>query len=65
MFAYLSYLVELEKFDNIYVNFLVVGHTHTSIDQYFSVITRKICSKRFVGSPIALHVSKPKYLLLV
>jgi hypothetical protein len=55
MFAYLSLLIELEHLDTIYVNFLVVGHTHTTVDQYFSVLTRKICSKKFVGSPIALR----------
>lgn len=53
MFAYLSALVELLIIDVIYVNFLLVGHTHASIDQYFSVLTRAIKSARFIGSPLA------------
>lgn len=56
MFAYLSLLAQKLHFDEIFVNFLIVGHTHTTIDQYFSVITNKICSKKFVGSPLALQV---------
>ena len=54
MFTYLSLLVERGYFDEIRVNFLIVGHTHTSIDQYFSVITKKLRNK-FVGSPLALQ----------
>lgn len=56
MFAYLSLLVERLHFEKVYVNFLIVGHTHTTIDQYFSVITKAICSKKFIGSPLALQV---------
>ena len=37
MFAYLSLLVEQGHFDEIRVNFFIVGHTHAPIDQYFSV----------------------------
>lgn len=54
MFAYLSALVELEKFDKIYINFLIVGHTHSNDDQYFSVLSKVIARARFVGSPISL-----------
>ena len=53
MFAYLSLLVEQGHFDEIQVNFLIVGHTHTTIDQYFSVITKQLYEK-FVGSPLSL-----------
>ena len=47
-------LVENHKFDEILVNFLIVGHTHTSIDQYFSVISRKIREASWIGSPLSL-----------
>jgi hypothetical protein len=35
---YCSLLIELYAFDEIEIAFLIVGHTHASIDQYFSVI---------------------------
>jgi hypothetical protein len=54
MFAYMSLLVESFIFDRIEVNFLIVGHTHSSIDQYFSVLSSAIHSTAFIGSPIAL-----------
>ena len=36
------------------VYFLIVGHTHCSIDQYFSVTSRDIGKCDFIGSPLAL-----------
>ena len=54
MFAYFSLLVEIGTFDIIEVNFLIVGHTHCSIDQYFSILSRGIRRCEFIGSPIAL-----------
>jgi hypothetical protein len=45
-------LVELNFFNEILVNFLIVGHTHTSIDQYFSVLSRKIREASWIGSPL-------------
>ena len=54
MFGYLSLLVQNGYFDEIQVNFLIVGHTHTTIDQYFSVITYKMRGK-FIASPLALQ----------
>lgn len=50
MFFYLSLLVEEGHFTQICVNFLIVGHTHSSIDQFFSVLSRKIKAQRFVGT---------------
>jgi hypothetical protein len=47
-------LVENHKFDEILVNFLIVGHTHTSIDQYFSILSRKIREATWIGSPLSL-----------
>ena len=58
MFAYLSMLVELKVFDEILVNFLIVGHTHTSIDQYFSVLSsRKIFESSFIIKNRIAYVS--------
>ncbi|KAJ1387535.1 hypothetical protein B484DRAFT_409877, partial [Ochromonadaceae sp. CCMP2298] len=42
MFAYMSMLVETFKFDFIELNFLIVGHTHASIDQFFSGLSKAI-----------------------
>jgi hypothetical protein len=54
MFSYLSLLVEEDYFKKIEVFFLIVGHTHASIDQYFSVLARDIYKSEFIGSPLAL-----------
>lgn len=54
MFGYLSLLIEGFFFDSVEVNFLIVGHTHASIDQYFSVIAKAIYTSHFIGSPLAL-----------
>lgn len=55
MFAYASALIELGYFEGIDINFLIVGHTHSSIDQYFSVLSKSIKTAEFVGSPISLQ----------
>ena len=56
MFAYASALVELGYFDAIDVKFLIVGHTNSSIDQYFSVLSKAIIkSAEFISSPISLQ----------
>ena len=49
MFVYLSWLVATGVFDKIKVGFLIVGHTHEFIDQFFSryasiLIIKKIFS---------------------
>jgi len=36
-------------------HFLIVGHTHCLIDQYFSVISKRIFEAEFIASPHALH----------
>ena len=54
MFGYLSLLVQNGYFDEIQVNFLIVGHTHTTIDQYFSVITYQMRGK-IITSPLSLQ----------
>ena len=55
MFSYFSLLVETMVFDKIQVNFLIVGHTHSSIDQYFSILSKAIGDCEFIGSPMALE----------
>ena len=53
-FMYSSLLIELFAFDEVEIAFLIVGHTHASIDQYFSVIAKAIRKAEFIGTPIAL-----------
>ena len=50
-----SNLVEAGYFQTVTVGFLIVGHTHASIDQYFSCLRRKIRNAAFIASPIALQ----------
>eukprot|EP01034_Spumella_vulgaris_P021246 gene21246-27263_t len=52
--AFYSLLIEGYNFDEIEIAFLIVGHTHASIDQYFSVIAKAIRKVEFIGTPIAL-----------
>lgn len=54
MFTYLSLLVEMKRFREIYVNFLIVGHTHNGNDQYHSTLSNAIKNASFIGSPLAL-----------
>ena len=39
MFAFCTVLVGLRYFAEVYLSFLLVGHTHEDIDQRFSVIS--------------------------
>ena len=55
MTGYLTLLNQSGNFDTIQINFLIVGHTHGPIDQYFSVLTNKLWDTYFVGSPMALQ----------
>ena len=48
-------LVELGYFQKITVGFLIVGHTHASIDQYFSCLRKLIRRASFIASPLALQ----------
>lgn len=54
LFSYLSLLIQEDHFKVIEVYFLIVGHTHASIDQYFSVLARVIYYSKFIGSPLSL-----------
>jgi hypothetical protein len=40
LLAYFELLVENRHFDEIEVFFLIVGHTHTPLDQFFSCLSR-------------------------
>jgi len=55
MMGYMSHLVEVEEFDWIEMRFLVVGHTHCSIDQYFSVLSAFLSTCAFIPTPMALR----------
>jgi hypothetical protein len=48
-------LVELGYFESITVGFLIIGHTHASIDQYFSCLRALIRKAVSIASPIALQ----------
>lgn len=54
MFCYFTLLVELGFLDEVYVFFLLVGHTHVKIDQIFSIFASAIFVSHFIGSPEAL-----------
>lgn len=45
MFAYLALLVELNWFQEVYVHFLPPGHTHSNLDQKYSVISQALKNK--------------------
>ena len=47
--------MEENIFDKVEIYFLIVGHTHASIDQYFSVLSNQINKSDFIGSPLALE----------
>jgi len=55
MFSWVAMLVEEGLFDVVEVFFLIVGHTHSSIDQYFSILAKLIMKCDFIGSPLALE----------
>jgi hypothetical protein len=55
MFGYISLLIQEKCFKKVEIFFLIVGHTHASIDQYFSVLAREISKTNFIGSPISLE----------
>jgi hypothetical protein len=38
--AFIAFMVEMGSFDKVKVSYLIVGHTHEIIDQWFSVISK-------------------------
>ena len=55
MFCFLSETIEECYFDSIEMFFLLVGHTHNILDQWFGVLAAAIRKANFIGSFIALH----------
>jgi hypothetical protein len=55
VFTYISLLVQQGLFSKIEVFFLIVGHTHASIDQFFSILSKRISKHYFIGSPLSLE----------
>jgi hypothetical protein len=55
MFCYASLLVESNFVDEVYLSFLVVGHTHCNLDQEFSCVSTRIDECCFIGSPLAMR----------
>jgi len=60
MFGYFSHLIEQHEMDEVDVGFLFVGHTHCSIDQYFSTLSSAIAKADFIPTLDAI-----RYLLTV
>lgn len=54
VFGYISMLVESGLLEDVTANFLIVGHTHTSIDQFFSVLSKKITKQKFIATPLSM-----------
>jgi hypothetical protein len=48
-------MVEDCYFDEIELFFLIVGHTHNILDQWFGVLSRAIRGASFIGSYLAMH----------
>ena len=48
-------MVEDEELDVAEICFLVVGHTHCSVDRYFSTISNAINAAEFIPTPMALR----------
>ena len=47
MFCFISDLIERGYYDEIEVFFLIVGHTHNKLDQWFSVLSKAIKGAHF------------------
>jgi hypothetical protein len=55
MFSYCSLLVESGLVDEVFLSFLVVGHTHCNLDQEFSLHSKYISKSAWIGSPLAMQ----------
>lgn len=65
MMAYLSHLLECGEMDEILMFYLMVGHTHSSIDQYFSVLAHAINSTEFIGTVLLFCCSHIRLINIV
>ena len=55
MFAWIHHLVDEGYFRSIELFFLFAGHTHSPLDQNFSVVGKAITKAHFIGSIIAMQ----------
>lgn len=55
VFTFASLMVQKGFFKEVHINFLIVGHTHCSIDQYFSVVARALHRCSYIASPLAME----------
>jgi hypothetical protein len=55
MFAYLSLLVQSGAMDEVNLSFLIAGHTHCPLDQYF------LCLAKLLIKPISYRCEAPHF----
>jgi hypothetical protein len=55
MFAWVQHLADERYFDIVEIFFLFAGHTHSPIDQNFSVVNHAISRSSFIGSTVAMN----------
>ena len=55
MFAWVQHLADERYFDIVEIFFLFAGHTHSPIDQNFSVVNHAINRSNFIGSTVAMN----------
>jgi hypothetical protein len=60
MFGFLTHLVRLSMFRKIKVGFLMVGHTHEDIDQFFSVIAAHLKMPHVICPDIPTFIAEVK-----
>jgi len=61
MFAYLCYLVKMGWFQCVHVHFLPPGHTHSNLDQKYSVISQRLKKKDVFTLPQLINEVKPLF----
>ena len=64
MFAFCAVLVGLRYFAQMYLSFLLVGHTHEDIDQRFSVISGTLKRQDIDSMQELLELIKNGHLIL-
>lgn len=65
VFAFIASLIKHKVFEEVYLHFLPVGHTHAKVDQRFSRISVKIASMDLPTLPLLIEKVKGKLLTLV